>query len=244
MLLLGTEHLGSWDGNDGRPDIMCAERQAELDRLVDAFATWRPTKVGLEVLASKQAQLDAMYSDYARAAAGGGVGKRNEIEQIGFRLAVRAGATVHAIDADWMLMHDGVEDYFARHPDERPAGPLSADGTATVKRLAQLRASMPLDQFLMLLNTDADAYRFNDREYLDHALTIGAGDNWGGVDLVASWYRRNLRIFANLLTMCGEGDDDRIVVVIGLAHTASLRAFLDASSRLQHVSPADVVPAR
>src|SRR5688500_18547973 len=202
VLLLGAEHLFGWDGNDGRPDILSTERQAQVDDVVSRLGAFSPTKVAVERLASQQAELDAWYRSYL---AGEPEYERNEIVQLGFRLAERAGATIHAVDADWTLDHNGVEDYLARHPDDQFDEPLSPAARELFAATARVRETATVAELLALLN-GPPMMPLNDREYLDRWLVIGAGDNWGGVDLVASWYRRNLRIFANLQRIAVAGD--------------------------------------
>jgi hypothetical protein len=241
VVILGTDHLHEWDGVDGRPDILSSTRQAELDELTARLARFAPNKVAVEVFPPRQKKVDGLFDSF-RVASGGPEDAtpaerrewRSEVVQIGLRLAAASGATVHAIDADWTLAHEPVEDYFERHPAERVELALSPEGEAVVATWSRLRDTLPLAQFLAHLNRPPDR-TLNDREYLDRCLTIGAGDNWGGVDLVASWYRRNLRIFANLLLIAEPGD--RIVVVYGLGHIPSLTHFAETSGRVECVDP-------
>ncbi len=232
VLLLGTDHLIDWAG-EGRDDILSPERQAELAAVIECLRAFAPTKVAVEQLASRQAGLD---DHYARYLAGSGVEDRNELVQIGFRLARESQASVHAVDADWALQHAPVEEFFAEHPNERFTEDLSGPARDALTDLEQARSALPLRQYLRRLNA-APAVLVNDREYLDRWLPIGAGETWAGVDLVASWYRRNLRIIANLQQVSQSGD--RIVVVFGSGHVPSLRHFLEVSGRFAYVSPTD-----
>lgn len=229
VVVLGTEHLSDWDGQDGRPDILAADRQAQVADVVSALASFGPSKVALEVLASRQPQLDEAYGRYVQGAA---EPSRTELEQIGFRLAREAGATVHAVDADWTLAHGPMEEHFAAHPEERLSEGLGQEGAALSTAIRAARQELSLREFLRLLN-EPPAVSLNDREYLDRWLPIGAGSSWAGVELVASWYRRNLRIFANLQRVAA--DDDRLVLVIGSGHAPSLAHFLQVSGRFDLV---------
>lgn len=68
-------------------------------------------------------------------------------------------------------------------------------------------------------------------------LFVGFPDHYVGADLVGEWYKRNLRIYANLLHYLDPGDR-RAVVLIGQAHVWPLRDFLRANPRFE------VVPVR
>ncbi|MBW3537519.1 MAG: hypothetical protein KY395_07110 [Actinobacteria bacterium] len=233
VLLLGTDHLDIWDGEHGPPDILSPQKQDEAAELIDRLKRFAPTKVALEMLASRQTKLDDKYAKYL---AGSGADDRNEIVQIGFRLARETQATVHAVDADWTLAHAAVEEFFAKNPGERFTEDLSPELQAAVLKTWQASLELPLPEYLRYLNEPLVA-QLNDREYLDRWLPVGAGRTWAGVDLVASWYRRNLRILANLQQISEPGD--RILVLFGTGHAPSLQHFLEVSGRFEYVSPMD-----
>lgn len=233
VLLLGTDHLTEWDGEHGPPDILSPQKQAEVADVVERLKRFTPTKVAVEMLAERQSKLDARYARYLE---GSGADRRDEIVQIGFRLARDTQATVHAVDADWTLAHGRVEEFFVEHPDERFTEELSPELQAAVIDTWKASLDLPLPEYLRYLNEPPVVY-VNDREYLDRWLSVGAERTWAGVDLVASWYRRNLRILANLQQVAKPGD--RIVVLFGSGHVPSLHHFLEVSGRFEYVSPLD-----
>ena len=233
VLLLGTDHLAEWDGEHGLPDILSPQKQTEAAELIARLRPFAPTKVALEMLPAHQAKLDGQYAKYL---AGSGADDRNEIVQIGFRLARETGATVHAVDADWTLTHAPVEEFFADHPDERFTEDRSPELQAAVLKTWQASMELSLSEYFRYLNEPSVA-QLNDREYLDRWLPVGAEHNWPGVDLVASWYRRNLRILANLQQISEPGD--RVLALFGTGHVPSLQHFLEVSGRFEFVSPMD-----
>lgn len=233
VLLLGTDHLNEWDGEHGPPDILSPEKQSEVAQVIERLKRFDPTKVAVEMLAGRQAKLDQRYAEYL---AGSGTDERNEIVQIGLRLARDTQATVHAVDADWTLAHGPVEEFFSEHPDERFKEDLSPELQAEVLETWRASLALTLSEYLRYLNEPRVA-QLNDREYLDRWLPVGAGHGWPGVDLVASWYRRNLRILANLQQVAQPGD--RILVLFGAGHVPSLQHFLEVSGRFEYVSPLD-----
>lgn len=46
--------------------------------------------------------------------------------------------------------------------------------------------------------------------------------NWAGADLLADWFRRNIRIYANVARLA-ECPTDRVLVIYGSGHTSWLR---------------------
>lgn len=71
-------------------------------------------------------------------------------------------------------------------------------------------------------------------------LYVGFPDRYIGADLVGEWYKRNLRIYANLLHYLEPGDR-RAVVLIGQAHVWPLREFLRANPNFAVVPVAEVL---
>ena len=66
----------------------------------------------------------------------------------------------------------------------------------------------------------------NDQQKLSGWIEIGAGDNYLGADLVTHDYRRNLRIYANIVSLI-ENKNDRFLLIIGSSHTRILRHFFE-----------------
>jgi pheromone shutdown protein TraB len=57
---------------------------------------------------------------------------------------------------------------------------------------------------------------------------VGKGKEYPGVDLLADWYERNLKIFSNINRIT-ESKDDRILVIIGGGHVKMLQQFVEDS---------------
>jgi len=78
-------------------DVLAPRRQAEIAHVVAALKEFRPTRIAVE----RQAGDTRIARDYADYLAGTHELTRNEIEQLGFRLARELGHTaIHPVDAD------------------------------------------------------------------------------------------------------------------------------------------------
>ena len=89
----------------------------------------------------------------------------------------------------------------------------------------------------------------NHQKYLRSAR-IGLGDQYPGANWMAHfWYDRDLKIFVNL-TRITESADDRILLIIGAAHTFQIQQFLEDSgdyiveSPLKYLNAGDVSQPR
>lgn len=60
---------------------------------------------------------------------------------------------------------------------------------------------------------------------------------YAGPDLIASWFERNIRIYANIHALA-TSPNDRILVIIGAGHFGWLRQYVvdDASVELRKLS--------
>ncbi len=66
-------------------------------------------------------------------------------------------------------------------------------------------------------------------------LEVGAGQNYTGIEPVASVYKRNMRIFANLTDIVESGD--RILIVYGAGHAYFFNTFVQQHPNMKLVRP-------
>ena len=87
LMILGSYHMA----NPGRDmvnvkadDVMTPKRQIEIKQLVGRLKKFKPTKVAVEHESEKDVELQTTYRSYLN---GNYQLRRNETQQIGFRLA-------------------------------------------------------------------------------------------------------------------------------------------------------------
>src|SRR4051812_24717505 len=100
VLVLGVYHMAN-PGHDlfntNADDVLAPKRQQEIAELMEVLKRFRPTKVAIEVDPWND-RITKEYSDYL---SGKYTLTRNEIDQIGYRLAKELGQQkVYAVDAD------------------------------------------------------------------------------------------------------------------------------------------------
>ena len=117
VMVLGTYHFGNPGldlQNMRADDVLQPKRQAEVAAVMDGLARFRPTRVAVEVVADSLP--GAALPKYRRYRAGEGRDDRNEISQIGYRLADRAGlADVQGIDVDGDFPYEAVQAWAEGH---------------------------------------------------------------------------------------------------------------------------------
>jgi hypothetical protein len=69
----------------------------------------------------------------------------------------------------------------------------------------------------------------NSDDYADERMAsdyqiahLGEPWNWAGPDLVSDWFRRNMRIYSNVLQLI-DSLEERVLIIFGAGHLGSLR---------------------
>jgi Family of unknown function (DUF5694) len=232
VMVLGTYHFGNpgLDINNMKADsVLTPQRQRELERVADALAKFRPTHVMVEM---QSREPDLAIGEYRRFDAKMLASDANEIVQIGYRTAQRAGLTaVQGIDEQ---PGDGEPDYFPYDKLEATAGrlgktpllqSLNADTTAWLKDFEAAQKTSSVGQLLLRMNDPGGLQ--GGMDYYYSALAIGDRDDQAGADLNAMWYLRNAKIFSKLMLIAKPGAKApaRVLVVYGGGHLFWLKHF-------------------
>ncbi|MEP3210057.1 MAG: DUF5694 domain-containing protein [Maribacter sp.] len=240
LFMLGTFHFKD-AGLDGyKPkhdvDILSAKRQQELQEVLDQIRKFKPNKIAVEWKKARQPKLDSLYNEYL---AGRFELKANEIYQIGFRMGKELGhKRLYAVDAQARNFDDYTtktayqekQSYF-----KEKLGPVRVArdeklhntfmGMYAAEDEQKTRVTL-LEQ--LLSENDAEGLRISHGHYLIGDFKMNEGDDYFGADGAIWWYTRNLRIFANLLSITTPGED-RVFLLIGAGHLPILN-FLARSS--------------
>jgi uncharacterized protein (DUF885 family) len=174
-------------------DVLTAERQREIEAVTEQLAGFQPSKIAIE---RPTAEADALNTDYQRYRAGGFDLTRNEIHQLGFRLAARLDhAALYPVDVPLGMRMDTLMAY-AREHDAAFVIRFTDYIGEIVELLDRMQREETIGANLRFMNDPANVVRAHE-PYAVQA-TVGAADGHVGARVVADWYDRNLRIFANL----------------------------------------------
>lgn len=236
VMIVGDYHFG----NPGRdlhnvvvPDVLVPKVQAQLVQTTDALARFKPTKVAAEWPA------DIASERYAKYLAGTLAPSRNEVVQLGFRLAKTAGLKdFYGIDVDGEFPYDAVDAYAKAHGQSAILEHANAEIEAFVQTQTKLISEKGVAATLRWLNDPVKLTHAND--FYRDTLRIGGGKDQPGADLLTAWYRRNFLICANLIQLSKPGD--RIVVFYGSGHAFLLRQCVSETPGLRLVEPNAYLP--
>jgi hypothetical protein len=227
VLLLGSYHMsnpGADRFNLESDDVLSDRRQREILAVVERLSQFAPTRVAIESPWGDTIS-PARYRAYL---AGEGQLSRQEEEQVGFRLAARMGhETVYPVDVKIGLPDERLQSVLETTPElGRYMAGLQEYGEWAMATMAEWLSEGSVGQMLYRMNTP-EAIEWADRGYLEFFLPLVAGDDYGGAEFVATWYERNLKIFANLHRISEPGD--RVFVIYGAGHIPHLRYFVTLS---------------
>jgi hypothetical protein len=235
VMLLGLFHFDNpgLDAVRYEPlDVMQPGSQAYLAELVASLARFAPTKVLLEYPGKNDELINQRYAAFQ---AGTFELPRNEVYQLGFRVARQQHhARLYGFDAAAPPQTIKLWDYLGKDPaTEKRLMDLIASESA---RLQELHRSRSLREILVLSNSAAEDRR-NKGFYMLLNPVAAASREFHGADMNADWWHRNLRMYALIQEHAGPGE--RVLVIAGSGHAALLRDFLRADSDRAEV---DVLP--
>jgi hypothetical protein len=234
VLVLGVYHMA----NPGRDifnmkadDVLAPKRQAEISQLLEVLKKFQPTKIAIE--ADMWGKRPQEYADYL---AGKHTLSRNENDQIGYRLAKELGhKKIYPVDADGEFPHQRFINYAKASGRTKELDGLTSDIGAMVKAQGEYLASHTVLETLLYMNADekvAQAVGFYYRQ-----AHFGEPGDWAGADLVSDWFRRNMRIYSNVVQLV-DSPNERVLVIYGAGHLGWLRHSFasDPSFRLRKLA--------
>jgi hypothetical protein len=235
ILVLGTYHMSN-PGQDiynmRADDVQSPARQEQIAQLIEVLKRFHPTKIAVEADVGSQ-RIGREYSDYV---AGKYALSRNEIDQIGYRLAKELGhRAVYPIDVDGDFPMLRVINYAKANGRKEKFDAIGARTAARVKAQDDFLRSHTVLEMLEYMNSDSLVAG----DVAEYFALVPFGEPWeyAGSDLLASWYQRNIRIYHNIVALI-DSQSDRILVIYGAGHLGWLRQDVanDATVRLQKLA--------
>jgi hypothetical protein len=232
VMVLATYHMAN-PGQDAVnmhvDDVLKPKRQQELEALARQLDLFKPTKVAVEAISAEpnfiwKAPLDPNDLKV----------KRNEVYQIGERVALESGLDkLYGVDNDGAFDFEPVKALDARKTD----GTRIKNMMKGIQNLAdegdQKLLTSTIGQATAWMNSP-EAIKMNSSFYMQ-SLVIADGDDQPAAKLDAEWYERNLRIWGKVLQIAQPGD--RILLIYGQGHAYWLRTLVQEMPGYKLVDP-------
>ncbi|SEF49305.1 hypothetical protein SAMN05421819_0180 [Bryocella elongata] len=236
VMVVGVFHMSN-PGHDLHnlkvDDVLSAPMQKQIEQVNAGMSRFRPTVVMAEW---PEKQADERYSQFL---AGTLPPSRNEVVQLGFRLAKSAGLQrVEGIDADGEFPYEAVQKFAETHGQADVLARANAAIQAKVDRQAKILSGQGVGATLRFLN-DPVLLR-DDNAFYREMLRVGSGTDQPGAELLTAWYHRNFLICSNLIQHTKPGD--RVVVFYGAGHAFLLRQCVAETPGFELVEPNGFLP--
>jgi hypothetical protein len=236
VMIVGTYHFSN-PGQDQHDvvsdDVLKPERQQQLDAIAKNLMRFHPTVVAVEWPA------DLVDERYPKFLAGTLAPSHNEVVQLGFRLASRAGvASVHGIDVDGDFPYEPVQTWAQQHGAADKLTSAQSQIEASVNKLTELQHTDTIAAALQEMNRPANIA--NDYKFYAELLRFGDGNDQPGAKLLSAWHARNFEICARLVQSLHPGD--HAVVFFGSGHSYLLRQCVNETPGLKLVEANEFLP--
>ena len=239
VMLLGTYHMESPGRDVIKPevdDVLSPKRQGEISSLIKSLARWEPEIIAVEFPYEKQDELNALYKKYIQNSAAfedSHLSSRNEIVQIGFRLAHHLNhEKLLAVDwfpefPEWITKED-FEDVMYFTPEMRSWNreQIELEEKSKLEKLT-------IAQYLYWLNSKPQI-NINDTIMID--ISLEHKNKKVAFSIASNWFERNLGIIRNLKEIL-PGGVKRVLLLYGAGHIPMLNYIMEMSSIFCPVSP-------
>lgn len=225
VLVLGTFHFKNVPEFNA---IKAPEQQKEIKALVNKVAGFNPDKIALEFERKDSTTVDSLYRAYIN---GSHELTVNERQQIGFRLAGNLDhEQIYAIDYQKPWGMKAVMKWAKKNNPEFMEYVRSWQKESH-RMDSLLHRDKTIGEIISLYSKESFLERI--QKIRMRTLEVGADQNYIGVDPVASVYKRNMRIFANITAIAEPGD--RVLIVYGGGHSYFFNEFIKQHPNMELV---------
>lgn len=240
VMIVGTYHFAN-PGLDivktNIDDVLLPKRQTEIQQVLDGLAQFKPTKIAVE--RNGDAFPNNALPSYQQFLSQDTVSNRNEITQIGFRLAKKMHhKEVFGIDVDGEFPFNDVVAYANKNGLEKEIQLILDEVKMKGVIFDEKVKKMSVNQILRDLNSPKEIK--NEHQWYMKLFRFGAKDVQAGANVLSNWTKRNIEICARLVQQAQPGD--RIVVLYGAGHNYLLRQCVSELSGWELVEANQYLP--
>ncbi|MCS3552343.1 hypothetical protein M2409_000017 [Sphingobacterium sp. JUb21] len=238
VLLLGSYHFsnpGADQFNVNVDDHLSEKRQAQILDVTNSLSKFNPEKIFIESGAKWEKEADEFFQQYKNGNSDiNNKAMVSEKFQIGFRLAKQLkNEHIYSVDVSGKWFEEKVKRYadsvgFNFYAEFDRETKLYVDSLNTYFKNHSVKDN------LAILNNPAEQLSRNHFVYNYIFPQIGAGDNYIGAELSAEWYKRNLKIYGNILKNVSP-TDKAILVIFGNGHIHLLRQLFKDNPQFELV---------
>jgi len=240
VLLVGTSHWNNYKKADfdvaqtNEIDILSATYQKDLNDIADKIVAFKPDKIFVERTLNYQPKLDSLLNLYKTTEWGND--KRNEIYQLGFRVAKTLKHNrVYGID---FRNTEFSYDSLMKAMETAKQTTLISSFNADIKQYETnyntlVSEQRSLKDILYFLNDDKQR-QLDLSWYLEGANKGGDLNSTVGSFLASEWIKRNIYSYG-LIQKYTQSKDKRIMILMGASHIAVLKQLISVNTEWKTV---------
>jgi ribosomal protein S8E len=228
VLNFGTAHLSQTsDANFSQIDLNDPNEKADLTKLVEKIVEFKPTIICLELEPKNNDYIASTYSEYVKDQT-----KRlnysDELNSIGLEVARLCGTNrIYGIDSQAVFDYPSLVEI----ANKKVADSLYI--SQIMDNYQRVNALKFKEQFRTINTGDYKMETFDLYNFLATQHTPG---NQEGVEEIAKFYQRNLKMYSNFNDI-EMTENDRVFILLGATHTAYFDVFLKNNPKFQLENP-------
>ena len=227
VLNVGVFHMGNTsDANSTKYDEKAKEAKKHIKEITQAIAKFKPTIILVERTPKYQNDLEENYQNYLKNVNAKTSYENNEIQLLGFEIGKLSNTKrIYGIDNKISYKYN---------LNELAKKMKVTKFFKIVKRLDTILKKIDLDvnkiglkKMLLSLNSDI-TYDFLINYNADRLMYVNSKDCFEGADEATKFYKRNIRMFANI-NKVEMNENDRVLIISGGTHAAFFNKFMSRS---------------
>lgn len=238
VLTLGTFHFDrARDGSDivakEHIDITTNVNQKELDSIIKLLIQFSPSKIAIEWRPNNQKFMDSLYNEYKK---GNYKLEKHETFQIGFKLAKKLGhSRVYCIDnnppfSEYINNIDDWEKYADNLGHLQLWGNYDIENKRLNTFMDTIQKHLNVFDYMKIINSKRHSNRLK-QLWSTGLVNVDHDGQYLGADVVARWYKRNIRLFATAKNLVEK--DENLLIIYGGAHKWILDDLFEATPDFQ-----------
>jgi hypothetical protein len=227
VLNIGVFHMGNTsDASSTEYDEKNKKSKKEIKEVTEAIAKFKPTIILVEGTPKHQESLEKAYEKYLNNVKAKTGYENNEIQLLGFEVG-RLANSKRIYGVDHRMGYNYNLNKLAKKLNATKFFKMAQGMEELGKSVDTDVEKIGLKKALLLLNTNK-AYNFLININADMLMYVNSKDNFEGADEAAKFYKRNIRMFANINKIPMK-DNDRVLIISGATHASFFNKFMSRS---------------
>jgi hypothetical protein len=241
VVILATFHFVS--NNDAikrsRENMLTEAKQKEINELNNTLARFNPNKIFIEWEPQRQKRVDSTYAAFLK---GSFPLTGNEVYQIGFKLAKQLNhPTVYCMDAPGDYLFDTVMKTAKKMGQDKAIDSFYNHWASNALKEDSLQRLLTVKERLKIINQESGIMSYHSiNAGVPVAPYVGKVGEYAGAEFMGEWYKRNIRMYSNIVRQV-YATDNAILVIVGAGHARIIRHFFEDNPAFEVVKAVEIL---